>query len=97
MTHDGGKAIVAAIEAVRAHGVETDEPEFKHIPAGFDVAAPGADLLRYKGLMVKSGKKLYPDAIFDARIVDFIADLCAAMFPLNRYLAERVFDTGNGT
>ncbi len=90
VTSDGGKAVAAAIEVVRAHGVEPDPPALARVPAGFDPQAPGADWLRHKGLVVKAGKRLHPEALFGPGAVDHIIGLCQAMAPLNRYLVENV-------
>jgi hypothetical protein len=91
VTADGGKAVAAAIEAVRPHGVEQDEPALARLPAGFDAQAPGANWLRYKGLVVKAGKRRYPSELFGSGAVGHIAALCAGLAPLNRYLAESVY------
>jgi uncharacterized protein (TIGR02453 family) len=91
VTGDGGKAVAAAIEAVRPLGVVLDEPELARVPTGFDAQAPGADWLRHKGLVVQAGKRRYPSVLFGPSAVDHIAGLCAGLAPLNRYLAESVY------
>jgi len=89
---DGGSAVSKAVRATQKHGVDLDPPALARVPRGFDKDAEGADWLRYKGLVVKSGNLPYPkdlEKLDDA--ANLIVDICKKMSPLNAYLMDNVW------
>jgi len=88
---DGGDEIQTAIALVEKSGAVLGAPELKKLPRGYTTDTPGSSWLRYKGLVVKSLDNPYPDALFGAGAVDYIAQICRSMSPLNQYLMAYVY------
>lgn len=92
VTADKGKGVQRVIDAVSGHGAVLDDPALKQVPKGFDRDEDWSQWARYKGLVVKSGDQPYPQELFGAGAVDYVAGICKAMQPLNRYLSDKVFN-----
>ncbi|MGJ8529001.1 DUF2461 domain-containing protein [Maritalea sp.] len=89
---DGGAAVSKVIMQVEQHGAKLDEPALARVPRGFDKDAPGADLLRHKGLVVKSGTVAYSHELENVDgAAKLILGICEKMAPLNKYLVEHVW------
>ena len=90
---DGGAKVAQTIAQVEKAGVVLDEPQLARVPRGFDKAAEGADWLRHKGLVVKSGSISYPAALDDLEgATKYVLELCEKMSPLNKFLMDEIWD-----
>ena len=85
---DGGNAVAAAVTAVEPFALRLDAPALARVPLGFDASALGANWLRYKGLIAKSGWTTHPRELFGPGAVAYVADLCRSVSPLNDYIAK---------
>lgn len=89
---DGAETVSAAVRAVAKHGVVLDPPALSRVPRGFDKTAEGAEWLRHKGLVVKSGEMPFVPALEkldDA--AQLIVGICDKMSPINRYLVDHAW------
>jgi len=87
------KAVTAlrkAIKTAQADGNLLDEPHLAKVPRGFDADGKNADLLRYKGLVMRADS-IHPDALFGKKAIDHISKRANALMPLNRWLTRTVF------
>ncbi|MCB9994400.1 MAG: DUF2461 domain-containing protein [Hyphomicrobiaceae bacterium] len=87
---DDGAAFRSALASAEGVGARLDPPELRRVPAGFDPQSPVADLLKHKGFVVRTGDIAVPEALHDARGVDFVLDICRALNPVNRFLMENL-------
>lgn len=82
------KALAGAEEI----GCTLDEPPLKNVPRGFDKEAPGAEYLRYKGIVARTqdGRREFDPRLFTAGCVGYCTELMNAMVPLVRWIREEV-------
>jgi len=89
---DGGEAISRAVGAAAKFGVELDPPALARVPRGFDKDAKGAQWLRHKGLVVKSGNLSYPGALENLdEAAQLVVGICKKMSVINQYLVDHVW------
>ncbi|TDQ66912.1 uncharacterized protein (TIGR02453 family) [Maritalea mobilis] len=90
---DEGTKIAEAVGAAEAHGVPLNAPQLKRVPSGFDAAAPYAEWLKLKGLVVRNERKPYEASIFNdqQKLKAHFVEICQQMAPVNQYLMEQVF------
>lgn len=87
----GAKDLQGILNAAEAAGAgRIDPPALKRIPPGYSASAPGADLLRHKGCVIKSGEHdLAP--IFDGHAVDTTMAHLKLAGPLIFWLLDKVY------
>ncbi|MEX0345994.1 MAG: DUF2461 domain-containing protein [Rhizobiaceae bacterium] len=86
------KSLEAALKSVGAIGCDVDEPPLKTIPRGYDKEAPGANWLRYKGIVARtmSEEAGHDPRLFTGDCTGYCAGLMQAMAPLNKWVREKV-------
>lgn len=87
---DGGVAVRGAVDETLRGGVSLDPPALKTVPRGFDKEAAGADWLRHKGLVVRTEREPYPEALFGPGGVGVVTGICQQMLPLIRYCRDHL-------
>lgn len=89
---DGGHAVSEAVKATTKHGVELDPPALARVPSGFDKNSDGAEWLRFKGLVVKSGDLPYPQALETLdEASQLVVGICDKVSPINQYLLDHAW------
>lgn len=83
-----GQELADLLDAAAEQGFTLDEPPLKRVPKGYDADHPRADLLRHKGLVVRTHARARPPAQID----DTGALLAAfsVLAPINRWLQSHV-------
>lgn len=90
---DGGKKVAKAVAETQKAGATLDEPQLARVPRGFDKDIEGANWLRHKGLVVKSGNFSYPKALDDFEgTTKYVLEFCEKMSPLNKFLMDEIWD-----
>lgn len=89
VAHDasGSKLREALGKMVKHEGFEYGGEQLKRVPPGYDKESPQSDLLRYKGLWVKS-PKLDPNTLSSPTLVDTCATHAHIMGPVHRWFVE---------
>lgn len=91
---DAGKraALEAALAKARSVGCDLDEPQLKTVPRGFDGEAPGAELLRHKGIVARTLREEdgHDRRLFTADCAAYCGVLMRALAPLDKWLCEQV-------
>ncbi|MGK2228063.1 DUF2461 domain-containing protein [Devosia sp.] len=84
-----GKALVAAVEAVRANGdYEIGEKTRKRLPRGFEAPEERAEFLLYEGLT--AGTSLPASAALEADFADICMSHFTATWPVGKWLLDEV-------
>jgi len=83
----GEKLRKALDELVKNKGFEYGGEQLKRVPPGYDKENPRGDLLRYKGLWIKSSK-LDLNALSSPSLVDTCAANAHIMGPVHRWFVE---------
>ena len=85
------KELEAALEEAGCDGQVPDEPALKKLPKGFDAAGQQAEMLRQKGLVVRTAERTpYDPALFGPGAVDYLAKRMAACAGIDRWLVSHV-------
>jgi uncharacterized protein (TIGR02453 family) len=71
----------------RLPGFEIGGERYKRVPAGFDPAHPGAELLKHKGLWAGCEMPV-PGELYSAALVDFCFERYMKMAPLYRWMVK---------
>jgi uncharacterized protein (TIGR02453 family) len=83
-----GAELEAALESLRKAGVyEIGGERYKRVPRGYDADHARADLLRYKGLHVRS-PQIEPSVLTTPELVEVCFEHCRAMAPLHHWLVR---------
>jgi uncharacterized protein (TIGR02453 family) len=83
-----GAELEAALDSLSGAGVyEVGGEQYKRVPRGYDLGHPRADLLRYKGLYVRS-PKIEPDVLTTPELVEVCFEHCQVMAPLHHWLVR---------
>ncbi|WP_112321269.1 DUF2461 domain-containing protein [Oceanibium sediminis] len=81
----------AAIASAETTGATLTAPSLKRVPKGRDAGHPAADLLKHKGLIVRTADRLpLPGTVNTPGFVDHCAGLCAALHPVNLWLIDKL-------
>ncbi len=84
-------ALEAALETAASIGCTLGEPALKTVPKGFDKDAPGADLLRYKGLVARTyGNEKLDPRLFTPECAAYCAGIMTALAPLDAWIRTNV-------
>ncbi len=85
------KALEVALEKAAAIGCTLGEPALKTVPKGFDGQAPGAGLLRHKGLVARTwGNEVLDDRLFTPECTAWCAGIMTALAPLDAWIRAHV-------
>jgi uncharacterized protein (TIGR02453 family) len=94
-----GPELEAVLESLRSAGAyQIGGEQYKRLPAGYDPDQARADLLRYKGLFVKS-PKIEPAVLVTPALVEVGFEHCRNMGALHNWLVrvnETATSQGNG-
>jgi uncharacterized protein (TIGR02453 family) len=83
-----GSELEAALKSLgRAGGYEISGEQYKRVPAGYDPNQARADLLRYKGLFVRS-PKIEPAVLVTPQLVEVCFEHCRNMEALHHWLVR---------
>lgn len=78
----------AALAEIRKSGnYEIDGDQYKRIPKGYDPEHPRGDLLRYKGIFVKT-PSISPAVLSSSDLIDVCLQHCKNMAPLHKWLVK---------
>lgn len=85
----GGTSLTTALAEAKAIGCEIGAPDLKRIPKGFDAQSPNADLLRYKGFVVRTRDQKEPGAsVMGPNAGSWMLGQTRACLPLLRWLVD---------
>ena len=83
-----GSELGSILEAVTKEGkFEIGGERYKRVPRGYDNDHPRADLLRYKGLWMKS-PEIEPAVIYSPELVDVCFHNAVEMMPMHKWLVD---------
>ena len=88
-----GPALAAAIDAVKANGLEVGGQTYKRVPQGYDKDHERADLLRFGGLHVGKTEPI-PEALFGPELIEHCFAAYRQMAPLHEWLREMIQHAG---
>ena len=84
-------ALEDALRKAAAVGCTLGEPALKTVPKGFDSCAPGAELLRHKGLVARTwGNERLDERLFTPRCAAWCAGIMTALAPLAAWIRPHV-------
>ncbi|MFZ1813824.1 MAG: DUF2461 domain-containing protein [Rhizobiaceae bacterium] len=85
-------ALEKLIEDAATIGCGTEEPVLKKLPAGHAATGLAGEMLRQKGLVVRTGEhEPWPDALFGRTAIDWIASRMAILAGIDDWLGKHVY------
>ena len=83
-----GPELETSLESLKSAGVyEVDGEQYKRVPAGYAPDHVRADLLRYKGLFVRS-PNIESQVLLTPELIEICFEHCRNMAPLHHWLAQ---------
>lgn len=91
------KTLEAALTSAGADNQFPDEPQLKRVPAGFEGDGLAGEMLRRKGLVVRTrAPEAYDKALFGPGAVDWLQGRMVAVVPVQAWLARHVAGEADG-
>lgn len=87
---DGGAQLDKIVSDLSAFGIALDPPQLKRVPREFDAEAKGAEYLKYKGFVAKSGSSPLPQEMLGPEGVEYIVELCERYAAFNAFIHQYV-------
>lgn len=88
---DARETLIKAIGTAAEVGATLTEPALKKVPKGWAPDHPAADLLRRKGLVVRTRERLpYPPEVGGPEFVSSCESLCRGLHPINNWLIDKL-------